>query len=140
MQQLQNQYKLMQQQQQAAAAQKQNTTGSLCSAQSSQPYSTAQYSTQPTRTSPKFSSVPPTNPFKTEKLVQPPLTAPIPNCTKDMQLPTSVTHSNDLDVSEEDLQSLLSQKDLATTLAENLLKHFGSEDIDQVKEESQNPG
>lgn len=40
----------------------------------------------------------------------------------------------DLDVSEEDLQDLLSQKDLATTLAENLLKHFGSDEID-VKEE-----
>ncbi|XP_030762283.1 lysine-specific demethylase 6A isoform X2 [Sitophilus oryzae] len=40
----------------------------------------------------------------------------------------------DLDV-EEELKDLLSQKDLATTLAENLLKHFGSEEI-ETKEEA----
>lgn len=42
---------------------------------------------------------------------------------------------HDLDV-EAELKDLLSQKDLATTLAENLLKHFGSDDIDDVKEEA----
>ncbi|XP_017776460.1 PREDICTED: histone demethylase UTY isoform X4 [Nicrophorus vespilloides] len=42
--------------------------------------------------------------------------------------------SNELDVSEEDLQNILSQKDIATTLAEKLLKHFGSE-ID-IKDET----
>ncbi|XP_026480473.1 histone demethylase UTY-like isoform X2 [Ctenocephalides felis] len=37
---------------------------------------------------------------------------------------------NDLEVTEQDLQALLSQKDIATSLAEDLLKHFGSEDLD----------
>lgn len=40
---------------------------------------------------------------------------------------------HDLDV-EAELKHLLSQKDLATTLAENLLKHFGSEEMEDVKE------
>lgn len=75
------------------------------------------------RTSPllgKTFSPPDTADFKPEKFLQ-----PVPN------LPlSSTTNPNDLDVSEEDLQDLLSQKDLATTLAENLLKHFGSDDID----------
>ncbi|XP_060537446.1 histone demethylase UTY isoform X2 [Cylas formicarius] len=47
-------------------------------------------------------------------------------------VPGQQTH--DLDV-EAELKDLLSQKDLATTLAENLLKQFGSDDID-VKEEA----
>lgn len=51
-----------------------------------------------------------------------------------MSLPLMSDSSDLLDVSEEELKDLLSQKDLATTLAENLLKHFGSDDID-VKEE-----
>ncbi|KAL1493384.1 hypothetical protein ABEB36_011447 [Hypothenemus hampei] len=42
--------------------------------------------------------------------------------------------TSDMDV-EAELKDLLSQKDLATTLAENLLKHFGSDDIEDVKEE-----
>lgn len=41
---------------------------------------------------------------------------------------------HDLDV-EAELKDLLSQKDLATTLAENLLKHFGSDEMEEVKEE-----
>lgn len=45
------------------------------------------------------------------------------------------SQQHDLDV-EAELKDLLSQKDLATTLAENLLKHFGSEDIEDVKEEA----
>ncbi|CAG9855158.1 unnamed protein product [Phyllotreta striolata] len=40
-------------------------------------------------------------------------------------------HSGDLDENlVKDLKDLLAQKDLATTLAENLLKQFGSDDID----------
>ncbi|XP_076262257.1 utx histone demethylase isoform X2 [Rhynchophorus ferrugineus] len=35
---------------------------------------------------------------------------------------------------EEELKDLLSQKDLAATLAENLLKHFGSDEIDTKEE------
>lgn len=91
------------------------------------------------RTSPllgKCFSPPHGTDYKPEKLLQPTLTAPVPNINRDMNLPlTGTTNSNDLDVSEEDLQDLLSQKDLATTLAENLLKHFGSDDID-VKPDS----
>uniref|UniRef100_A0A8D8V7C9 Lysine-specific demethylase 6A n=2 Tax=Cacopsylla melanoneura TaxID=428564 RepID=A0A8D8V7C9_9HEMI len=34
--------------------------------------------------------------------------------------------SNDMNVSDQELQALLSQKDIATSLAEDLLKHFGS--------------
>lgn len=43
-----------------------------------------------------------------------------------------------LGVTDQELQALLSQKDIATSLAEDLLKHFGSEDLD-VKEEPQQP-
>lgn len=43
-------------------------------------------------------------------------------------------------VSDQELQALLSQKDIATSLAEDLLKHFGSpgpgDDL-EIKEESQ---
>lgn len=95
------------------------------------------------RTSPllgKNFSPPDTADFKPEKLLQPTLAAPVPNITRDINLPlTNTTNPNDLDVSEEDLQDLLSQKDLATTLAENLLKHFGSDDID-VKTDSSTQG
>lgn len=68
--------------------------------------------------------------MSTPKLMQPSLQAPVPNC---MTLPN--TNFSELDVSEEELQDLLSQKGLATTLAENLLKQFGSDEID-IKEES----
>ena len=44
----------------------------------------------------------------------------------------------DVSVSDQELQALLSQKDIATSLAEDLLKHFGSpsavDDID-IKDE-----
>lgn len=65
----------------------------------------------------------------TEKLVQPtPLVGP-----RDFLSPAH--HSTDIDEHlEEDLKDLLSQKDLAATLAENLLKHFGSDGTD-IKEE-----
>lgn len=46
--------------------------------------------------------------------------------------------AGDLGVSDQELQALLSQKDIATSLAEDLLKHFGSpsavDDID-IKDE-----
>lgn len=67
------------------------------------------------------------------KLHQPLLNAPVAICSKEL-MPLSSTNSSDLDVSEEDLKDLFSQKDLATTLAEDILKHFGSDDI-EIKEE-----
>ncbi|XP_043486320.1 histone demethylase UTY isoform X5 [Polistes fuscatus] len=48
--------------------------------------------------------------------------------------PEGSAGNKDLGVTDQELQALLSQKDLATSLAEDLLKHFGSEDLD-VKEE-----
>lgn len=76
------------------------------------------------------------NKDKNSQLVEPTLQPPNPSslCSKNLSLPLMSDSSDLLDVSEEDLKDLLSQKDLATTLAENLLKHFGSDDID-VKEE-----
>lgn len=67
------------------------------------------------------------------QMVQPNVSA-VPSCQSLSLSTNSDIINNDLDVSEEDLKDLLSQRDLATTLAENLLKHFGSEGID-VKEE-----
>ncbi|XP_053979544.1 histone demethylase UTY isoform X1 [Hylaeus volcanicus] len=49
--------------------------------------------------------------------------------------PEGSAGNKDLGVTDQELQALLSQKDIATTLAEDLLKHFGSEDLD-VKEEA----
>ncbi|XP_063702646.1 histone demethylase UTY isoform X2 [Culicoides brevitarsis] len=45
---------------------------------------------------------------------------------------SSTTQGNptDLGVTDQELQALLSEKDLATSLAENLLKQFGSDDLD----------
>ncbi|CAG9825426.1 unnamed protein product [Phaedon cochleariae] len=75
------------------------------------------------------------NTVKTEKLVQPnSLLEP-----KDFMAPVG-NSATDLDENlEEDLKDLLAQKDLATTLAENILKHFGSQDMD-VKETVENTG
>lgn len=70
---------------------------------------------------------------KSMQMVQPNVSA-VPSCQSLSLSTNSEIMNNDLDVSEEDLKDLLSQRDLATTLAENLLKHFGSEGID-VKEE-----
>lgn len=64
------------------------------------------------------------------------MVAPASSCTN----PIPSGNTTDLDVSEEELQHLLSQRDLATTLAENLLKHFGSDEIDHVKEETETTG
>lgn len=70
-----------------------------------------------------------------DKLVQPnPVVVP-----RDSFMPNSVPHSTDLDVSEEDLKDLLSQKYNATDLAEDILKHFGSDDI-HLKEETTSQG
>ncbi|KAJ9586874.1 hypothetical protein L9F63_019556, partial [Diploptera punctata] len=54
--------------------------------------------------------------------------------------PPSSPSSKELAVSDQELQALLSQKDIATSLAEDLLKHFGSsgEELD-VKEEPPTP-
>lgn len=49
--------------------------------------------------------------------------------------PEGSAGNKDLGVTDQELQALLAQKDIATSLAEDLLKHFGSEDLD-VKEES----
>ncbi|XP_015609795.1 histone demethylase UTY isoform X2 [Cephus cinctus] len=49
--------------------------------------------------------------------------------------PEGSSGNKDLGVTDQELQALLSQKDIATSLAEDLLKHFGSEDLD-VKDES----
>lgn len=67
------------------------------------------------------------------QLVQPNVAA-VPTSLS-MSTNSEIINNDQLDVSEEDLKDLLSQRDLATTLAENLLKHFGSEDMD-VKEEN----
>ncbi|XP_020287358.1 histone demethylase UTY-like [Pseudomyrmex gracilis] len=54
---------------------------------------------------------------------------------------TVATTKDNLGVTDQELQALLSQKDIATSLAEDLLKHFGSEDLDTVvKEEPSNSG
>ncbi|KAJ8951949.1 hypothetical protein NQ318_013618 [Aromia moschata] len=66
-----------------------------------------------------------------DKLVQPnPIVGP-----RDFMSPVA-HHGADIDDNlEKDLKDFTFTKDLATTLAENLLKHFGSDDID-VKEEA----
>ncbi|KAL3289702.1 hypothetical protein HHI36_023102 [Cryptolaemus montrouzieri] len=129
--QLQLQYRLMQQHQQVRN-QRQTTPSTPVSVTGTTPLNTP---SQPfSRLSPHNN----TSPMNTanlltpatapEKLVQP-ITTIVPGCTRDL-MPMADQQAPDLDVSEEDLKDLLSQKDLATTLAENLLKHFGSDDID----------
>lgn len=147
MQQLQNQYRTAQQQQAQLRNQRQPVTPVSRPGQPQQPFTApsqpfATQSVHGNRTSPLNSNKsfsPTTGDFKPDKLLQPALSAPVPNITRDMNMPLSSTNPTDLDVSEEDLQDLLSQKDLATTLAENLLKHFGSDEID-VKEETETQG
>lgn len=129
----------MQQHQQQLRNQRQTTTPGTRPGQTQSFTSPQQFATpnlHSNRTSPLNKSFSPTNDFKPEKLLQPNLSAPIPNVTRDINMPLTTTNPPDLDVSEEDLQDFLSQKDLATTLAENLLKHFGSDEID-VKEEAE---
>lgn len=147
-QQLQHQYRLMQQHQQQLKNQRQVTTAPITrpnQPQMSSYTNPIQFSVTNgnNRSSPllgKSFSPPDGSEYKSDKLLQPTLSAPVPNITRDINLPlASTTNPADLDVSEEDLQDLLSQKDLATTLAENLLKHFGSDDID-VKTDSATQG
>ncbi|KAF5281219.1 hypothetical protein FQR65_LT14834 [Abscondita terminalis] len=147
MQQLQHQYRLMQQHQQQMLNQRQPVTSPRPTTNlSSYNGSSHQYSSPvmpPNRTSPldaikSFSPTPSSGFIKVEKLAQPVLLAPVPNCTKHLGLPN--THPGDLDVSEEELQHLLSEKDLTTTFAENLLKHFVSDDLNQMKEENHTSG
>ncbi|XP_036143128.1 histone demethylase UTY isoform X2 [Monomorium pharaonis] len=44
-------------------------------------------------------------------------------------------NKDNLGVTDQELQALLSQKDIATSLAEDLLKHFGSDDLETVVKE-----
>ncbi|XP_022914705.2 histone demethylase UTY isoform X1 [Onthophagus taurus] len=112
LQQLQHQYRLMQQHQQQLRNQRQQTVGS--------PASTATTTLAVTGVTQANG----TN-VVTPKLVQPSVQPPVP---------MPLTGSNFSEISEADLQDLLSHKGMATTLAENLLKHFGSDEID-IKEE-----
>ncbi|XP_059617836.1 histone demethylase UTY isoform X2 [Phlebotomus argentipes] len=48
--------------------------------------------------------------------------------------PIVTTSQSDLGVTDQELKAILSQRDIATTLAEDLLKQFGSDDI-EIKEE-----
>lgn len=50
--------------------------------------------------------------------------------------PEGSAGNKDLGVTDQELQALLSHKDIATSLAEDLLKHFGSDDIDMKEEPS----
>ncbi|XP_050519095.1 lysine-specific demethylase 6A isoform X1 [Diabrotica virgifera virgifera] len=117
LQQLQHQYRLMQQNQGVNHRNLLRTT-----------------STPPGYTNQSYDQdVSPTNTAKNDKIVQPtPIVEP-----RDY-LSSTEPHSTDLEQNlEEDLKDLLSQKDLATTLAENLLKQFGSDVID-VKDSTAN--
>ncbi|KYN04760.1 Lysine-specific demethylase 6A [Cyphomyrmex costatus] len=55
---------------------------------------------------------------------------------------STVTAANkdNLGVTDQELQALLSQKDIATSLAEDLLKHFGSDDLETVVKEEPSSG
>ncbi|CAH1989227.1 unnamed protein product [Acanthoscelides obtectus] len=120
MQHLQNQYRLMQQQARSQRPQPQAAPG------------TRSGTTPPAYTNFSQNGSPLNTPTGTgDKLVQP---SPVVN-PRDFLSPGQ--HSADItaDNLEEDLKDLLSQKDLAATLAEDLLKHFGSEGAD-VKEET----
>lgn len=128
----------MQQHQQQLRAQRQTTTNT--SPVINRPGQTntvfngpaqTQYPNQTSQSNVTGSTV--SNQTQSIKLHQPLLNAPVPVCSKEL-MPLGSSNASDLDVSEEDLKDLFSQKDLATTLAENLLKHFGSDDI-EIKEE-----
>lgn len=49
-------------------------------------------------------------------------------------------NKDNLGVTDQELQALLSQKDIATSLAEDLLKHFGSDDLETVVKEEPSSG
>lgn len=52
----------------------------------------------------------------------------------------AATNKDNLGVTDQELQALLSQKDIATSLAEDLLKHFGSDDLETVVKEEPSSG
>ncbi|KAL0267841.1 UNVERIFIED_CONTAM: hypothetical protein PYX00_009996 [Menopon gallinae] len=59
-----------------------------------------------------------------------------PNSTNNAQANNFEFPNTELTVSDQELTALLSQKDIATSLAEDLLKHFGSESSDlDIKDE-----
>lgn len=136
LQQLQHQYRLMQQHQQQLRAQRQTTPGNNSSPVITRPGQTNAFNGPAQSQFTNQTSQNNVTPSQTTqiKLHQPLLNAPVPICSKDL-LPMGAANSSELDVSEEDLKDLFSQKDLATTLAENLLKHFGSDDTIEIKEE-----
>jgi len=53
---------------------------------------------------------------------------------------TAAVTKDNLGVTDQELQALLSQKDIATSLAEDLLKHFGSDDLETVVKEEPSSG
>ncbi|XP_077277140.1 histone demethylase UTY-like isoform X1 [Temnothorax americanus] len=53
---------------------------------------------------------------------------------------TAPANKDNLGVTDQELQALLSQKDIATSLAEDLLKHFGSDDLETVVKEEPSSG
>lgn len=124
--QLQLQYRLMQQHHQVRGRQGPPalpSTGSPGGFSSNNILRQSPQNASPINTAKPYSPNTATN----DKLIQP-VSGGTPCNLTDNQTP-------DLDVSEEDLKDLLSQKDLATTLAENLLKHFGSDELD-LKDQS----
>lgn len=59
-----------------------------------------------------------------------------PSSTNNAQSNNFEFSNTELTVSDQELTALLSQKDIATSLAEDLLKHFGSESSDlDIKDE-----
>ncbi|XP_074027245.1 lysine-specific demethylase 6A-like [Leptinotarsa decemlineata] len=110
MQHLQHQYRMMQQNQDQA-----NVAKRLIRS----PVTPAAFSGQ-------FRNLSPTSSIKTEKMVQ-----PNPVVEPRSFMASANPHLDE--TLEEDLKDLFAQKDLATTFAENLLKQFGSSDMD-VKE------
>ncbi|KYM77560.1 Lysine-specific demethylase 6A [Atta colombica] len=52
----------------------------------------------------------------------------------------TAANKDNLGVTDQELQALLSQKDIATSLAEDLLKHFGSDDLETVVKEEPSSG
>lgn len=125
MQQLQHRHRLMQQHQQQMR--QRASTGQSPNTGPDQPTHPAQFVAVAQRKNPTISQ--PLKQFHMDDLVQP---VPVSNSARNLGLQLGSTGS--MDVSEEDLQDLLSQKDLGATLAENLFEHFSSEDMDHIKE------
>lgn len=118
MQQLQHQYRLMQQHQQQLRLQQQTPLAS-----------------PPTPTTSPSRSGMVNLPKASTSLLQPQIKSA---SSLIAQQPFSSSQSGtELGVTDQELRDLLSQKDLATSLAEDLLKHFGSttDPIEQIKDE-----